>query len=546
VWDIHVHDCTTGWVISGAGTMLRAFECFAMRMAGEAMTTGWSVQSGAKLRGHDIMTMGMSGMTLVTGVEVDGADSEAIIFGLMGQWCGDGVSISNTGEARIVTGSLFDCTNGLRIESTSGSLHAISVFVHDSVTLDLLIESATASYHGIACSIRQDITSIVDGAEVIALHQSEIHGDPGTLVLGELHVGTELRPAESCFGGGDSHTRGMEVFRNTNLEAGTWTDITTEMASDTGSTADAFSALTVGAAIYFGGNVAFPGLKINTTVAIVLGSGTLVWEFSDGVGGWIEMDVMATDSSSPYDAYAQDVFGRAAHEQIRFGDMTGFGSQSVNSSTKFWVRARIATASITTSPTLEQTKVHTNRTEINADGVIEHFGTGETRSSVGWALQHMEDLQGAGAGNNAINVSTNLQVGNNDNVFADAALDGIAGIYEIPKGIDTSRPLELVMDWISKSPGSGDVELETIEAPMQQGDTLNSSLPEVQQSQIIAASGTNVLVENVFNFDISDLVPGDLLAFSIFRDAQVGNLDDTMAGNINIVALDLRGTFWRR
>jgi hypothetical protein len=538
---LHVHDCTVGYRATGAGVALRLWEGTAARAVGEVMTTAYEALAGATLTVFVSVAAGSVGAPIATGYLADGAGTVLHASGLTIHYCDDAVVSDNGADAQIWSGEIANYVNGFQTNNGS-ELHAFSCDLPGTGTRDLWVRNAADVFHGTGNALRSDKTFVAAGASVVSVATSDLPGDEGNFILGELSVGYPNQPAESVFGEGDSHVRGMAVFRNTNLEVGAWSDITAQMASISGSTADAFAGVAAGNTLYIGGDLPFPGNKIDTTAAIVLGAGSLVWEYWNGAV-WTALHVVACDSNLPYAQHAQDTFGRINQEQVRHQPKVGWATKLLNGTTKYWLRCRVV-GGITTSPTLEQIKLGTNRTEINGDGIVEHFGTAEKIKDLVWHQRLVNDLVGSASGNANVVMSANISVAMTDNQFADNQADGIAGIIEIPEGLDTAHPLSLVFAWIPKATG-GDVEFESRSAPVRLGDTLDGSLPDALQTQIITAPGIDVLVENYFDYDVSSLVPGDFLAFSLFRDATGGNPDDTLAGNVNIVLMAVQGTFWR-
>ncbi|KKK44640.1 hypothetical protein LCGC14_3166790, partial [marine sediment metagenome] len=333
---------------------------------------------------------------------------------------------------------------------------------------------------------------------VLSSALSEFPGDLAQVILGELQVGSPEKPSESVFGEGDSHVRGMAVFHNTNLEIGVWSDITTEMASASGSTADALPGTGAGNTFYIGGDIEFPGFKVDTTVAIALGAGALILEFHNGVA-WTPFDIMVADSVIPYDSHAQDIWGRIADEEVRFGPMVGWAQRNLDGTTKFWIRARVSVG-ITTVPTLEQTKLSTNRYEITADGFTERFGDAEDQRSF-FHQRLTDDLSGASPTNGALVLSTNITITPVDNRFNNNALDGFGAIEALPEGLDTSRPVELVVNWIPKVATAGDVEFEVNVAQLAIGDVLDGSVADVNTAVVtsVGAGQTDILRQTVLS-----------------------------------------------
>jgi hypothetical protein len=542
-----ISDCTTGLRVTGANVIFQMLSIYIL-VNGGVLDTGIEVSAGALL---DIYTSRVEGSGAGVGFRATGANSTIHAFSIHAGNVGSGLLVENSGEIEAVGGLLYDCSYALHTGATGGDLHCYGVDVEDSGTYDLYIEAANGSFRGSGNAIRSDLLSVAAGATVVSSHLSDYEGDRANMIIGELAVGLPAFPSESVFGEGDSHVRGMRILRNTNLEAGVWSDITTEMASASGSTAAAFPGVGIGNTLYIGGNEkAFPGAKINTTVAIVLGAGSLVWEYWNGAA-WTAYRLMTADSVSPYASYAEATFGRVTFDQVRFNDddMAGWALKTLNGYSRYWVRCRVAGA-ITTVPTLEQIKLHTNRTEINSDGVIEHMGTGISQKQIPWHQRLTDDLGGASPTNGALSLTTNITLTPVDNRCNNNALDGFGGIFTIPEGLDTSKDVTLRYNWIAKANGAAPndvVEWESRFGPVRIGQTLDGSLSDTLQTQTITigAADDDVVKQHTFVFDVADLVPGELLAFSLFRDATGGNLDDTFPASVDIVTVELLGWFWR-
>jgi hypothetical protein len=337
------------------------------------------------------------------------------------------------------------------------------------------------------------------------------------------------------FGEGDSHTREMVVFTNTNLAVGTWVDVTTEAASPSSSTFTVFPGVTAGNTIYFGGDFEFPGLKVDTTTAIVLGgSGAIEWEYWNG-SAWTDLPVMATKSTADYDQYSNGTFGRVASEQIRFGQTTGWATTSLNDESKYWVRCRITTA-ITTSPVMQQVKLHTNRMEINADGFIEFFGAARPTRDLVAPFKLAEDLSGSSPGNEALTLASGITITPLDNRFNNSALDGNGFLIVIPEGLSTCHPLEFTVEWIPKDSGSGDVEITFDYAILLPTDALDGTKAVTQLAVVTSVdSDEDVPQTSTFSFVPETACPGDKLIYAYRRDARGSNSNDTYASRINIV-----------
>lgn len=547
--EINVIDCDVGYAVSGGafvnGTLLTA----ARTSGAGAGTAGFQVTGASTLRVSTAAAVGFPATDPWTrGVSCTGVGSTCSIVAAGISDNTDGVFVDDGGLLEVLGGAARRNATALHVGvvGTAGTLRTFTLAVSASVTNDVLLDGAAAAWNDAGSTIDENKRVIPVGAAVsaISLAETPITGERSVAVLGEFHVGSETAPAESAFGEGDGHVRGLSALKSTVLDAGPFVDITAIVESRSGSTVAAFTTGAVSNALFFGGDLTFPSIKVDTTTAIALGAGALVCEVSDGVGGWIVVDTCVCDGLSPYLSHAEDLFGRIASEQIRFGDTTGWAAQLINGISKFWFRIRVITAVLATNPVIESMKLGTNRVEINEDGGLEKFGTAETVQSLRWHQHLVNDLGGSASGNNPITISTNITANLTDNQFANNALDGIAGLIEIPEGADTSRPLTLEFTWIPKAT-PGNVEFETRSSLAKIGDVLDGTAADVLQTAIVAAPAVDVLGRQMFSYDISTLVPGDFVGFSLFRDAAAGNLDDTLAGSINLVTVDFLCTFWR-
>ena len=495
------------------------------------------------------------------------------------------------GNAAITTVGKVDSSGSMMIEGTSingpnvsvgfeadnGNLILSAVNI-DSVTTCILTNNASIiEASAIRCGYNatthlkvDDLASIihVNSGEMsrakmdfvagysneILFFQDEVTGDQGMANWGEFAVGRPEKGSETVLGEGDSYVRGMKVYTY-NPSGAVYTDVTTAAAGSTGSTFT-FPAVAQNNAIYVASTLEtasdklqFFGIKSLETIAAVLGGGAFVVEYWNGAA-WAEMEHMSTQSNSPYVQYAETIFERAQSEQIRFpiaflSTWTKNDPMSLGTN-YYWMRFRIASA-ITTAPTFQQFKLHTNRFEINADGVIEHFGASRYPKDLLVHQRLTDDLYGASPSSTRINFTTNIKITPVDNSFNDNALDGFGEIIPLPGGIDTSIPIVIEVIWMANGPNAGNVELEINYASINVGDTLDGTIADTNISEIIAvgAGETDVTRKTTFSVPVSHLVPGELLVFSLFRDALAGNTHDTLAENVEVSSLRAYGYFWR-
>ena len=262
-----------------------------------------------------------------------------------GIFAGSALSVGFAGIGLHITGvSAFDCS---------------SFFIVGTGTKDILVDPAatTATLHissGLISKAKLDIP--VGMEDFIASFLDESSGDSGLQIFGELSQGSHFSPAESSFGGGDSHTIGMEVLTNDNGEIGAWASLTAILKSFSGSTTQLLPGTGGGNSLYIGGDIKFPGIKVDTTVAAIIGSGSAVYEYWDGAA-WSSYNIVSADADSfngTPQQYGMSALTRVQKEQVRWdiSSMTGWATKTLNGLSKFWARLRITTA-ITTIPEAE-------------------------------------------------------------------------------------------------------------------------------------------------------------------------------------------------
>jgi len=366
-------------------------------------------------------------------------------------------------------------------------------------------------------------------------------GDEGINCLGELHIGSPGNGKELCGGEGDSHTIGMVVFSTE--DDITFVDYTEEAASGSGSTYPTFGGfLTVGAADYFGSDDPICGIKLKTASLVNPGSGSVAREYWNG-SAWVSFTSLATNSDAPYQQRADNMGTVVGSEQVRFGNCDDQVKISVNGVEKYWIRLRI-TGALTSSGTIEQIKLHTNRFEINADGFSEYFGNGIYRKDLVMHWNLTEQLVGFSPANENIVFANGLTLAYTDNEFTANAIDGRGGYLIIPIGMDTSKSLELEFIWIPLTNAAGDVVYKVDTYQTKIGEVIDSgnTVESVQGTVAVALNSDNLLIQTTIPINVQHLLPGEILAIGFKR---VGNdVGDTFTGSIAMINVRAIGSFW--
>lgn len=460
----------------------------------------------------------------------------------------DGIQM-NGGEifsdsAEFLSGTI---ANGLHITADGTRIVLKSPFFDfEDVGLHLLVDPGVSlgSLFVVAGSGSQEKISapqsFLNQATLAISFQDDNPGDESFVFLTELSVGNPFLGRETNLGEGDSTTAGMVVLRSP-ATAGPFTDITANLIEPDGSTVSLLPSTAVGSTLYIGGPFRHVGLKTLTDVAMDLGAGSVVFELSDGGGGWNPVLIMVSDAVAPYQQFSENIFGQAAAEQVRFGEgLSTFGSQVVDGRDLFWWRMRV-TAPINTVPVGEQIKLSPNRVEANADGFVERYGAARKQFEIPILI---EDLAGASPGNVTINFANNISITPVDNQFVNGATDGIGAIAPVPPGLDTSISLIFRFSFLPSSNVAGDVFFRFNYATRSLNDLLSVAIPSDQIDTIFSIPGGSQdrLQELIVPLEIPQAVPGDRIGIALRRLG--ADAADTYTGNVERVDIQLIGTFW--
>jgi pectin methylesterase-like acyl-CoA thioesterase len=462
----------------------------------------------------------------------------------------DGISVG----AGAVTGATVELQDfsgsAIHMTNDAGTLEFRGLRCHNC-NKDLEVDSGVtdATVHILCSEMLESKVDVPqawhDTADHMLQFQDQKIGDTALKVWGELHVGSWVHGRESAFGEGDENTSGMYGLRNTNQEAGTWSDVTTQLRSAESSTFNLFPGVGANNCFYLGGDYPYSGSYVNIDTAGVPGTGTAIFEYWNGAT-WVAAAIMATEAKAPREQYGPNIGGLSGEIKVRASQLSGWATKSLNGTTAYWTRYRI-TSSYTTSPIIQQMKLTLNAVEIGADGFIEFFGNARPQRSLPWHLGLLEDASGQDPSNENVRFSTNVEVALLDNEFNNGVSDGRAGIIEIPYGIDTSYPLTLRWVYAQNQGVTGDVNFDLYYSKARVGDRFLGTFSETNISDIVTLSSglTDDSYELEHTIPIYDMVPGDLLGIALSRDASAGNLDDTFNGNIYLIATSASGYFWR-
>ena len=504
--------------------------------------------------------------TITTIIDITGVNSIATINTLLSFSANVTIGFLITTSARVVSNntSLVGMTDGVVLESgVNYRANALTVFnaqqdglrindvgsntewvcngctIEDSTRYDINILSATATAKGLGTTAI-DKLNFVSGAQLYGIIIDDKEDDEGVNILGELHVGIPEIGAESVLGEGDSYTRGMLVYTETELNV--FTDVSDIAASASASTFT-FPGVVADNSIYFastlnnsGGFLKHYGIKAKIDTAATIGAGEIIAEYWNG-SAWTEFNGCTSESNPGFLKFAKNYFNQTGSYHIKYNpyitdNWTANDPMSLGTN-YYWIRYRIATA-ITTSPAIQQTKLHTNRAEYNTDGTYESHGDARTYKKL--VVDAVRPLEG-NMQNASIYVDENVGVGLENNRFTTAPdLLGIS--FELPEDCDTSAPLIFV--WKGKFASTGNVQFTARLKIVQPGDAYTNTEPAASGNTITVTTGTiaiaaaDVREDFRIDLDISNAIPsrqnsfGDEIWITLQYDTRgAGNFDYT-------------------
>lgn len=530
-----VRECIIGYLSSGAIKTISTVSGFKPVVSSTSIAlfteTGIRVESNCSATFLDGAIIGNG--TSNRGISTDG-DGEITISSISIDFCSTGIYHNSTGLLKTVVSNI-NGTNTTPIEriGTSPMSSRASEF-----NGEIFISESLGGLNG----------AFYDTAQ----------GSKKYRIFDELSVGLPGYGTESVFGEGDSYVNGMQVWT---YDGTTFSDVTTEASSDSGSTFS-FPNGNVNTAMYVstvrtngegGDYLKFYNIKINQTVAYV--GGEIIAEYWNG-SSWTEFNHMSTEAEGEYLPYAKLIFERAQSEHIRFNDAIGndwakSDEVSLGIST-YWIRFRII-STVTTPPTFEKIKIGTNRSEINNDGFVEYFGSARPKGTLPF------DTSGFLAANNSpanfdVYLSDNLGVGRVENTFESGATDRVGMVLPFPLEIDTSIPIIAKFSFVSDTSSTNTYDFTLRHAHSRSGSTVGISTGTAPSSasteqsifQSVTPPGQYEQFTVTFELDISDVIPkdslgvGDLFWMTIQRHGST----DANFGDVIMIQLEVSYTKW--
>ncbi len=324
------------------------------------------------------------------------------------------------------------------------------------------------------------------------------------------------------------------VLLNTNIEAGTWSDITVPIIGADG--ASGGSAITIfpnpsatNASMFVGSLTPISGMDVQVRAAKNGGdSAVITAQYWDG-SAWVDLRMMASDRKEPFTRrwVGSSMFSTTGAVSVWF-DRNRTTSQVAKvlngSASMYWVKFSIASGSIAASGiTISRMRLHRNSTVFSATGARVNYGSARRGELFRVDLDKVPASDAAAVGN--VSVSANVTV-REAAVHATAVDTAIVGQMMIQPWMDVSSGITFGMVWKAVV-ATGTVKWRVTCVKVKDGATEGGALAEVSDLVTRTVPGANVVDKFIFaRLDVSDLQSGDLVVIKVER---VGTAD-TNAG----------------
>jgi len=189
----------------------------------------------------------------------------------------------------ITTSSCAGATDsGIEIDGLSTVI--IDSFVGVGNLFDLkILDSSLVRMN--ASQMDESKISIADWTNVYLTYNSTTEGDEGLNVSQEFHVGSPEKGYESSLGEGDSYTRGMLVYSETELNVFTNRSVNARSASASSFTYDGVvtdNAIYIASSLVGTDVLEHYGIKTKVLMAAVKGAGDIIIEYWNG-SSWVKV-----------------------------------------------------------------------------------------------------------------------------------------------------------------------------------------------------------------------------------------------------------------
>lgn len=369
--------------------------------------------------------------------------------------------------------------------------------------------------------------------------------DKGVECTGQFSVGSFDNPRELIVGKGDSTTHTM-VALHTNDDVN-FVDVTEILSSDSDSSTGLFGGTVAGSTIYVGADYYFNGVKVKIVEDCILDPNDIIAEYWDGTT-WQSVNFMATGFN---EQYAKNIASNGnGSEQWYFNAdplnlLTPPMPTTIDGIERIqWTRFRVVNP-ITQDAVLEQIKTHTDRVEIEFNGIM-FYGRYRPTIELTSGVQNLINNTEGSAADQDVTYQTGITTADyNDNQFNNNATDTTIIIENIPQGMDTSIPLELNFSYYPESGATGDIKWEALVYNVANGYVYDGGdTPSVfTKIDSITVSAEDIRRSVIIPLDVSDLTDQDAIVVNLRRLAN--DPEDTLSTNVAMTNFRMKGYRWK-
>ena len=437
--------------------------------------------------------------------------------------------------------------NGFWIDNGGdpASIEGGNITFEDTQTLDLLIDDPLAEFRANNVSMARDKIDVPSGIESLYMSGFDEFSNKYRFIE-DVAIGRD----------GDGLGHSLEVGEGGryayNAKAKSFNGAT--YANFAPGAIIQFPNLLSGTMLYFGDLDSlkfYGGAYLMSDAKLVLGSGSVVWEYYDGgAADWVEFNIMDTiDDTGDSNANLPFNWDEGIEGAIRFdqnidtgvtesnASATGWVENTVDGETGTWMRIRIVTA-ITTSPKFYALGWKGSYTKIRKNGTILRNGEARTKDNL---IITIPEIEGTADDTKNIDISTNITgLKIKKSAFSNGDLCQIYFRIIITDEIDTSCGLT----WKAKM-SSGVAPLGVDQTAkmhfthtiIKEGDSYVDTNPDTTEDfDIVFAAGdaankTQTITAST-RVDISSLNAGDEVWGMVYREANEAG--DDLAGDVNV------------
>lgn len=562
------------FVGSGYKTSAGAFFCDSCEVSElDSIGTGWDVSNGASMLVTSNRTIDQA--TVTTLFKVDGSGSQLDIIGptvVQSANITTFLDIDNGADVELGTGIVDGPTTGIVLDNGS-SINAVGIRLKNTTT-DIQVVDTASTLNFVGASLDKNKIILPDGfAGENMLFQDGTEGEEATKIFGDLQIGRAERGTKFTTGKGEAYTRGMVVITTddtatSTTDGGNLTDVSDEAASPSGSTFS-FQDVDNDHTILFGSDLSdgsdklqFAGIELaQTTAAVEVTAKSFTWEYWDG-SAWSEITVFAHQDNEAY-RYGNVLFIRANNtEDIHFNcdipdDWT---KKTISGDNLYWVRCRINTT-VTTAPVFEQAKLITDQFQITPQGTTTFHGLARFKQTIVAAGRVFSETGGISNANVTVGSGGDAWTHRMNDSQANGAGDALYTQFVLPKGIDTSCPINIKLYYQPEQSGaSTDASIDISALPLEiqgvlvadpSGGTtptartlantkaVTADAPQVTTISAPIAEETKVQQIETDPIDISDFYEGDLVVVRIYF-TSMGSANK----DIFVYGIEISATFW--